>query len=111
MATTRDDAERVQAESAAAWAAWLAANHTRTTGVWLVTWRARSGRPVLAYEDAVIEALRYGWIDSTGGSVDAERTELWFAPRKRGSGSSMPPGRTVPGPCWTMSRTSSCPMT
>jgi len=86
MATTRDDAERVQAESAAAWAAWLAANHTRTTGVWLVTWRARSGRPVLAYEDAVIEALRYGWIDSTGGSVDAERTELWFAPRKRGSG-------------------------
>ncbi|MCY7417460.1 MAG: YdeI/OmpD-associated family protein [Chloroflexi bacterium] len=83
---TRKEAERVPADSAEEWAAWLAANHTRTTGVWLVTWRAASGRPVLGYEGSVIEALRFGWIDSTGGSVDAERTELWFAPRKRGSG-------------------------
>ena len=86
MGTARDDAERVLAESADEWAAWLAAHHTRRTGVWLVTWRARSGRPSLGYEDSVIEALRYGWIDSTGARVDDDRSELWFAPRKRGSG-------------------------
>ncbi len=86
MGTTRNDGQRVPAESAAEWAAWLGANHTRTTGVWLVTWRASSGRPSLGYEDSVIEALRFGWIDSTAGKVDDDRTELWFAPRKRGSG-------------------------
>ncbi len=86
MGTTRADGERFHAESADEWAAWLDRNQSRTHGVWLVTWRARSGRPALGYEDAVIEALRFGWIDSTGGAVDDDRTELWFAPRKRGSG-------------------------
>lgn len=83
---TKQDGERVSAESAAEWATWLAHNHTRTAGVWLVTWRAGSGRPALGYEDSVVEALRFGWIDSTAGKVDDDRRELWFAPRKRGSG-------------------------
>ena len=86
MGTTKQDGERVSAESAAEWAEWLAAHHTRTTGVWLVTRRARSGQASLGYEDSVIEALRFGWIDSTAGTVDDDRRELWFAPRKRGSG-------------------------
>ena len=86
MGVTQQDGERVPAESAEEWAAWLGANHTRARGVWLVTWRTQSGRPSLGYEDSVIEALRYGWIDSTGGKVDDDRRELWFAPRKRGSG-------------------------
>ncbi len=86
MGTARDDGERVLAESADDWADWLAAHHARTTGVWLVTWRPRSGRPSLGYEAAVVEALRYGWIDSTGAGIDDHRSELWFAPRKRGSG-------------------------
>ena len=86
VGSTKQAGERVSAESAAEWAAWLAANHTRTTGVWLVTWRIQSGHPSLGYEESVIEALRYGWIDSTGGKVDDDRRELWFAPRKRGSG-------------------------
>ena len=64
MGTTRTAGERFQAESADEWAAWLERNQSRTQGVWLVTWRARSGRPALGYEDAVIEALRFGWIDS-----------------------------------------------
>ncbi len=86
MGSVRQEGERFTAETAADWAGWLAANHTRTAGVWLVTWRTQSGRPSLGYEDSVIEALRFGWIDSTGGRVDDDRRELWFAPRKRGSG-------------------------
>ena len=77
-----DDAPLVQADDRATWRAWLEANHGSAAGVWLVTWRTRSGRVGLDYEDAVEEALCFGWIDSTGGRVDDERGKLYFAPRK-----------------------------
>jgi uncharacterized protein YdeI (YjbR/CyaY-like superfamily) len=81
-----DDAPLVHADDRETWRAWLEANHATSTGAWLVTWRARSGRPTLAYEAAVEEALCFGWVDSTGGRVDDDRGKLYFAPRKRGSG-------------------------
>lgn len=84
------DAERVHMEERGAWRAWLAANHDTKRGVWLVTWRKSSGMPVLSYEDAVLEALAVGWVDSTGGKVDDRRTMLYFAPRRRGSSWSRP---------------------
>ena len=76
------DAPHVQADDRATWRDWLAANHATAKGVWLVTWRARSGRVGLDYEAAVEEALCFGWIDSTGGRFDDERGKLYFAPRK-----------------------------
>ncbi len=66
--------------------AWLLANHTRATGVWLVTWKKGSGQPALPYDEAVEEALCFGWVDSKPGVVDARRTRRWLAPRKPGSG-------------------------
>ena len=80
------EAPVIQCESRAEWRAWLEANHGHETAAWLVTWRPRSGRPVLPYEDAVEEALCFGWVDSTGGRVDDERTRLYFARRKPRSG-------------------------
>jgi len=77
-----DDAPQVHADDRATWRAWLAANHATERGAWLVTWRPRSGRVGLDYEAAVEEALCFGWVDSTGGSVDDERGKLYFAPRK-----------------------------
>jgi uncharacterized protein YdeI (YjbR/CyaY-like superfamily) len=77
-----DDAPLVQPEDRAAWRAWLEANHATARGVWLVTWRPRSGRIGLDYEAAIEEALCFGWVDSTGGRVDDERGKLYFAPRK-----------------------------
>ena len=53
-----------------------------SSGAWLVTWRARSGRASLDYEAAVEEALCFGWVDGTAGRVDDERGKLYFAPRK-----------------------------
>jgi uncharacterized protein YdeI (YjbR/CyaY-like superfamily) len=85
-----DDVPHVQAEDRAAWRAWLAANHATSGGAWLVTWRRASGRPVLEYEAAVEEALCFGWVDSKPGKVDAERTKLYFAPRKPRSGWARP---------------------
>jgi uncharacterized protein YdeI (YjbR/CyaY-like superfamily) len=85
MAESRDGTEEVVAETAAEWAAWLAEHHERTEGVWLVTWKPGTGRQVLAYEDAVVEALRYGWIDSRVAPPRPETSRQWFSPRRPGS--------------------------
>ncbi|HSK97087.1 MAG TPA: YdeI/OmpD-associated family protein [Euzebyales bacterium] len=86
MASIQDDAERVHAETVEDWARWLEDNHARGTGVWLVSWRGHTGRPAVGYEDAVVEALRFGWVDSRGARLDDDRSMLWFSPRRRGSG-------------------------
>lgn len=84
------DAERVQPESVEAWAAWLEANHDRSAGAWLVTWKKATGRQRFTYGEAVVEALRFGWIDAIAQRVDEERSMLWYGPRRAGSGWSRP---------------------
>lgn len=81
-----DDAPLVHAADRAAWRAWLAGNHATSSGAWLVMWRPRSGHPGLDYEEAIEEALCFGWVDSTAGRVDDDRSKLYFAPRKPRSG-------------------------
>jgi uncharacterized protein YdeI (YjbR/CyaY-like superfamily) len=80
----------VQPRDRAAWRAWLAANHGRPDGVWLVTWKKASGKPRIEYGEAVEEALCFGWIDSKPRALDSLRTMLWFAPRKPRTGWSAP---------------------
>lgn len=72
--------------SRAEWRAWLQANHTRTAGVWLISYKTTTGKPRFAYEESVEEALCFGWIDSKGNKLDEERSLLWFAPRKSKTG-------------------------
>lgn len=72
------------------WRAWLEENHTRTEGVWLISFKKATGKPRFEYEEAVEEALCFGWIDSKPNKLDAERSMLWFAPRKPGTGWSKP---------------------
>lgn len=79
------DAPEVHAETRSAWRAWLEANHAAVPGVWLVSWRRGHG-PRVEYEEAVEEALCFGWIDSQGGNLDERRSRQYFAPRKAGSG-------------------------
>jgi uncharacterized protein YdeI (YjbR/CyaY-like superfamily) len=73
-----------------AWREWLRKNHHRPTGVWLVSYKKGTGKPRFDYDAAVEEALCFGWIDSTPNKLDEERTLLWFAPRKAGTGWSRP---------------------
>jgi uncharacterized protein YdeI (YjbR/CyaY-like superfamily) len=84
------EAERFEPVDLAAWRAWLEDNHGRAAGVWLVTWRAHTGRTRVSYDEAVEQALCFGWVDSRPRALDADRTMLWFSPRKRGSGWSRP---------------------
>jgi uncharacterized protein YdeI (YjbR/CyaY-like superfamily) len=85
-----DDLEWFAAETREQWRAWLADNHASAPGVWLVTWKKAAGRPILSYDESVEEALAWGWIDSKGMGIDAERSRLVFTPRKAGSGWSRP---------------------
>lgn len=72
------------------WRTWLQAHHTRATGVWLVSYKKATGKPRFEYDEAVEEALCFGWVDSKPKKLDAERSLLWFAPRKAGTGWSRP---------------------
>jgi uncharacterized protein YdeI (YjbR/CyaY-like superfamily) len=85
-AIPHDEREQVHVESAADWRAWLAANHARSAGVWLVAWKASTGRPRPTYDETVEEALCFGWIDAKARSLDDQRSAIWMAPRRRGSG-------------------------
>lgn len=80
-----DEAEEVHLTTAAEWHDWLAANHERGEGVWLVSYKPRTGKPAIDYEDAICEALCYGWIDATYRRIDDERGALWWSPRRKGS--------------------------
>lgn len=80
-----DRAERLHFETVDAWHEWLAASHMQDEGVWLVSWKPRTGRPAIPYQAAVEEALCFGWVDSTYRSLDDERGMLWYAPRRKGS--------------------------
>lgn len=74
----------------AEWRAWLEQNWTRTEGIWLISYKKDTGKPRFDYDEAVEEALCFGWIDSKPNKLDAERSLLWFAPRKPGTGWSKP---------------------
>lgn len=63
------------------WRQWLLANYQTATEIWLITYRQHTGRPSIAYNDAVEEALCFGWIDSVRKSLDQERLAQRFTPR------------------------------
>ena len=67
------------------WRAWLRKNHASETEVWLIYFKKHTGRPRIPYDDAVEEALCFGWIDSTVHSLDEESYAQRFTPRKEKS--------------------------
>ncbi len=77
--------ERIYAGDRRAWRAWLEEHHASDRGIILVYYKARSDKPSVSYEEAVEEALCFGWIDSTIKSIDEERYMQLFTPRKKGS--------------------------
>ena len=79
-------ANSIHPKSRAEWRKWLAENHTRTQGIWLISYKKATGKSRFDYGESVEEALCFGWIDSKPGKLDEERSMLWFAPRKAGTG-------------------------
>jgi uncharacterized protein YdeI (YjbR/CyaY-like superfamily) len=64
------------------WRRWLEENHATSQGVWLVFYKKGSGKPSVTYQEAVEEALAFGWIDSLVNAMDDLRYKQVFTPRK-----------------------------
>jgi uncharacterized protein YdeI (YjbR/CyaY-like superfamily) len=62
------------------WRTWLRRNHDSVSEIWLVF--RKGGAPALSYEDAICEALCWGWVDSLIKRLDDERYARKFTPRK-----------------------------
>ena len=86
MTMRAEEGDRLHPGNRAEWRAWLTERHRGSDGVWLVCWRRQSGRTGLSYEEAIQEALCFGWIDGKAAKLDDQRTMLRFSPRRRGSG-------------------------
>ncbi len=67
------------------WRKWLRQHYKTEKEIWLVYYKKQSGRPRIEYNDAVEEALCFGWIDSIVRKLDEERFAQRFSPRKPGS--------------------------
>ena len=65
-----------------AWRKWLREHYKKEKEIWLVYHKKETGKPRIEYNDAVEEALCFGWIDSTLKSLDKERSAQRFTPRK-----------------------------
>lgn len=77
--------ERFPARDRDEWRAWLEDNHAGASGVWLIIHKKGNDQPGVTYEEAVEEALCFGWIDSVTNRLDGERFMQLFTPRKRKS--------------------------
>ena len=67
------------------WREWLESNFTREKEIWLVYPAVNSGKSRISYNDAVEEALDFGWIDSTVKRLDEKSTAQRFSPRNPAS--------------------------
>jgi uncharacterized protein YdeI (YjbR/CyaY-like superfamily) len=63
------------------WRTWLETNHDKEQEVWLVYFKAQSGKSGIDYEASVEEALCFGWIDSIIQKIDNEKYARKFNPR------------------------------
>ena len=73
--------EQVYAEDRQAWRDWLQEHHDKEKNAWLIIYHKKSKTPSVAYNEAVEEALCFGWIDSKPNKRDHESYLLFFAKR------------------------------
>ncbi len=67
------------------WHSWLADNHDTTKIIWLLYYKKHTCRQRIPYNDAVEEALCFGWIDSIVKRIDEISYCQKFTPRRSGS--------------------------
>ncbi|MFC2152898.1 YdeI family protein [Bacteroidota bacterium] len=64
------------------WRAWLETNHALTNEIWLIYYKKHTKKSTVVYNEAVEEALCFGWIDSTVRTIDSETYMQKYTPRK-----------------------------
>ena len=71
--------------SAADFREWLEQNHDKVPFQWIGFWKKASGKTGMSYDEAVLEALCFGWIDGQTNRVDDDAVTTRFSPRRPGS--------------------------
>ncbi len=74
--------ETLEVANRTEWRRWLRKNYRTASEIWLVFYKKGSGKSRVAYNDAVEEALCFGWIDSIIRRLDDQRFAQRFSPRK-----------------------------
>ena len=72
-------------KDAAAWRKWLVKNHSSADGVWIRIYKKTTGLPTVTYDQALDDALCYGWIDGQVKSYDEQSYIQKFTPRRKAS--------------------------
>ena len=70
------------------WRDWLKGHYRSASEIWLVRYLKHTGKPGVYYNDAVEEALCFGWIDGIVKKLDEKRCAQRYTPRKARSGYS-----------------------
>lgn len=67
------------------WRSWLAKNYDKEKEIWLIYYKKASGKKRIPYNDAVEEALCFGWIDGIVKGIDSEKYAQRYSPRRKTS--------------------------
>jgi uncharacterized protein YdeI (YjbR/CyaY-like superfamily) len=73
--------KKIYAANRQEWREWLRKNFNKEREVWLVYYKRHTGKPRVIYNDAVEEALCFGWIDSNIQKIDEEKYAQKFTSR------------------------------
>ncbi|HEY3429312.1 MAG TPA: YdeI/OmpD-associated family protein [Cyclobacteriaceae bacterium] len=72
----------LHAKNRTEWRKWLAKNHKSEKSIWLIIYHKSSPTPSIYYDEAVEEAICFGWIDSIAHKRNIESKYQFFAVRK-----------------------------
>ena len=73
--------EHVYFESRESFRSWLLKNHDVSRGVWIIFYKKHTNTDCINYNEALEEALCFGWIDSIIKKIDDDRYVRKFTPR------------------------------
>ena len=61
---------------------WLEKNHAKKSELVVGYYKVDSGKPSMTWSESVDQALCFGWIDGVRRSIDKERYQIRFTPRR-----------------------------
>lgn len=60
---------------------WMVTNHDKSPGIWMIFYKTNQKNTSIKYEEALDQALCFGWIDSLIKKIDDDRYARKFTPR------------------------------
>lgn len=77
--------ETFTAENLADWRNWLKKNHLKKDKIFLIKYKKHTGKKIISSKDSMIEAICFGWIDTTTKRIDEDRYCVTYVKRKKNS--------------------------